>query len=242
MTLTGCKTHPNNLPETVIPPIRIISPQADDRDVPYWDDLCDSRHPAADHRGREDRRSGLIVTSGLRGPGRLPRGSKYACQRIKDARDQTHSFRHDRASCLRSGQVSGSHVRGEDMVGVAVEVLAGPLWRMDVRGSACRAAIWTSRRSTPASSMVAGVPEHKDVSGRSGLPLSRRASRAAGWLDAGPSACRGCRAAPACAAAPPMWRSLAALPRAAGDGGDTGRRASRLAMALYVVVLYFLTS
>src|SRR5271165_7233704 len=31
---------------------------------------------------------------------------------------------------------------------------------MVVRGSACRAAIWTSRRSTPASSMVESVSQH----------------------------------------------------------------------------------
>jgi len=37
---------------------------------------------------------------------------------------------------------------------VAVKVLAGPVVAHVVRGSACRAAIWTSRRSTPASSMV----------------------------------------------------------------------------------------
>ena len=49
---------------------------------------------------------------------------------------------------------AGGHVGGEDVVGVAVEVLAGPTWRMVVRGSAWRAAIWTSRRPTPASSMV----------------------------------------------------------------------------------------
>jgi hypothetical protein len=49
---------------------------------------------------------------------------------------------------------AGRHVGGQDVVRVAVQVVAGPLCRIVVRGSAWRAAIWTSRRSTPASSMV----------------------------------------------------------------------------------------
>src|SRR5579862_8430443 len=51
---------------------------------------------------------------------------------------------------------AGGHVGGEDVVGVAVEVLAVPVMaeRMVVRGSACWAAIWTSFRSTPASKLV----------------------------------------------------------------------------------------
>ena len=52
----------------------------------------------------------------------------------------------------RSG--AGGHVGSQDVVRVAVEVLAGSVIRIVVRGSAWRAAIWTSRRSTPASSMV----------------------------------------------------------------------------------------
>src|SRR5271165_4336285 len=60
------------------------------------------------------------------------------------------------AAIAKAARVSGAggHVRGEDVVRVTVEVLAGPTWRMVVRGSACRAAIWTSRRSTPASKLV----------------------------------------------------------------------------------------
>jgi hypothetical protein len=48
---------------------------------------------------------------------------------------------------------------------MAVEVLAVPYWRMVVRGSAWRAAIWTSRRPVPAPGMVVtNVPEHVGMS------------------------------------------------------------------------------
>lgn len=49
---------------------------------------------------------------------------------------------------------SGGHVGGEDVVGVSVEVLSGSVVAHGRAGSACRAAICTWRRSTPASSMV----------------------------------------------------------------------------------------
>lgn len=54
------------------------------------------------------------------------------------------------SACLLGG---GGHVGGEDVVGVAVEVLSGSVVAHGGSGSAWRAAIWTSRRSTPASSM-----------------------------------------------------------------------------------------
>ena len=39
----------------------------------------------------------------------------------------TSAIRHDRAWCMRSGSGTGGHVGGEDVVGVAVEVLASPV-------------------------------------------------------------------------------------------------------------------
>jgi hypothetical protein len=58
------------------------------------------------------------------------------------------------AAGLAAGSGAGGHEGGEDVVRVAVKVLAGSVVAHVVRGSAWRAAIWTSRRSTPASSMV----------------------------------------------------------------------------------------
>ena len=55
---------------------------------------------------------------------------------------------------VRCGSGAGGHVGGEDVVGVTVEVLAGTVVAHRGARVGMAAAIWTSRRSTPASSMV----------------------------------------------------------------------------------------
>lgn len=84
-------------------------------------------------------------------------------------------------------------LRGDDVVGAAVEVLTSPVVALVVRASACRTAIWTSRRLTPA--VMPTVP----ATGTpwSGSP-SARATRVTGqptrWIislgGAGGDACR----------------------------------------------------
>jgi hypothetical protein len=68
------------------------------------------------------------------------------------------------------------------------------LWRVVVRGSACRATIWTSRRSTPGiqHGRGEGVPEHMGM--WPGDPHARvlgEVGAGGGWLRAGPSGRRG---------------------------------------------------
>jgi hypothetical protein len=94
----------------------------------------------------------------------LPSHVDHAFRPVENGSSGTAEFTHigkagrftgHRGPVRRLGGLgAGCHVGGEDVVGVAVEILASPVVRIVVRGSAWRAAIWTSRRSTPASSMV----------------------------------------------------------------------------------------
>jgi hypothetical protein len=84
----------------------------------------------------------------------------------------------------RAGLCASGHVGGQDVVGVAVEVLASPVVAQ-VRESACRAAICTSRRSTPASSMVVTCLSMCWYIRGSRTPPGRRGGVAGGWRHGG---------------------------------------------------------
>jgi hypothetical protein len=122
---------------------------------------------------------------------------------------------------IQAGSGAGCHEGAEDVVRVAVQVLAARSHRIVVRGSAWRAAIWTSRKSTPASSMFGtNVAEHVRVCsgdpdvGGSGEPAQAAGGRvpvrpgAAAVEEAGPQARR-----------PIAWSM--ARPTAGGSGTRT---------------------
>jgi hypothetical protein len=87
---------------------------------------------------------------------------------------------------------SGGHVRGEDVVGVPVEVPAGPVvsaswFRVGVPGGDLHVAEADSRIEHGRDDVT-----YADASGRSGSPPRRPAASAGGSPRAGPSAHRGC--------------------------------------------------
>jgi hypothetical protein len=108
-----------------------------------------ARHPPGDRWGPQERRPGLAAALRCRA---MPASLRIS-QTVEAA--HPHDARHERMVDLVIARLgSGGHVCGQDVVGVSVEVLAGPVVAHRGFGSAWRAAICPSRRLTPASSMV----------------------------------------------------------------------------------------
>jgi len=126
----------------------------------------------------------------------------------------TSRSRHTRSGARR-------HVRREDVVRVAIEVLASTSYRMVVRGSAGRAAIWTSGRSTPASSMVV-TKVCRSMCGC--IRGNRTPASAATCRSRRVAACRSMRTPRPFSSSGPIDRSPAARSTARLTAGGSGTR------------------